>query len=295
MSMQALIKRPAASGLSNTYVQGQDQFTPTSIGTSVTKTQLNAGVALTTPNEARNLIGVVPWQAPNAALTAAQSMLCKFEFESKAVKDINPKALCASPVHGGLSTFTTALVPALMVFPFNMPIFGNEDISAYGTALVANTAAPDAAADVKYSSRPPNASRGELHTFWDGPTDETATGTAAADGIVGGAFTLNSPRQSIIRWLYTILGVGTVTASEAYMATGRLSSNDFQTSMPVLGAAQPMATGVHTFLEVMQPNVPLHDIWIPCKPTARITTLLNLQEALTSAGNFWSGCGFYRF
>lgn len=275
------------------YVRGQDQAEPTSIGTGTTRTLLNAGQVLTTPNEARNLIGVIAGCAPNAALTAAQSMLTKFEVDSKAIKDILPKALCASPVHGGLSTFTTALVPALSVFPFNTPLSGNEDVSYFGTALVANTAAPDAWMDVLYSNRRPNP-RAEPQVYWDGPTNETSTGTAAANGVLGEAFTINAPRMSILRYHSTVLGVGTVTASEAYIATGVLISNDFMTSMPVEGSAQAMATGVHTFLEVMQPNNLVHEIWIPAKPTARIQTSLNLQEALTAAGNFYEFCGFLR-
>lgn len=275
------------------FVRGQDSTDPTSIGTSVTKTLLNGNAVLTTPNEARNLIGIIPACAPNAALTAAQSMLTKFEVESKAIKDILPKAIVSSPVHGGLSTFTTAMVPALSSYAFNTPLSGNEDVSYYGTALVANTAAPDAWVDVMYSNRRPNPQR-EPHVFWDGPTDETSTGTAAANGILGQAFTLNATRQSILRYLYTVLGVGTVTASEAYMATGVISSNDVMTSMPVKGSAQPMATGVHTFLEVMQPNNLVHEIWVPAKPTARIQTTLNLTEALTAAGNWYQGVGFLR-
>lgn len=275
------------------YIRGQDSTDPTSILTGVAKTQLNGAAVMTTPNEARNLIGIIPAQAPNAALTAAQSMLTKFEVESKAVKDLLPKAIVSCPIHGGLSTFTTALVPALASYAFNTPLSGNEDVSYFGTPLVANTAAPDAWVDVMYSNRRPNPAR-EPHVFWDGTTDETSTGTAAANGILGQAFTLNAPRQSIIRYLYTVLGVGTVTASEAYMATGVLAGNDFMTSMPAKGTAQPMVTGVHTFLEVMQPNNLTHEMWIPCKPTARIQTTLNLTEAVTAAGNWYQGVGFLR-
>ena len=274
------------------YVRGSDMVDATSVGTATTKTKLNGGVDLTTPNEAKNLIGIIPGHGATAALTAAESALIKFEVESKAVKDIMPKAIVTTATHGGLGAFLIGLAPPLRSYPFNTPLSGNEDISYYGTALVNNTAAIDAFAQVMYSNKSPRGN--DPHIYWDGPTDETSTGTAAANGIAGGTFTLNAPIQSILRYLYTVLGVGTVTASESYFGHGEIRSADLNTSMPVKGLAQTIATAPGTAIGVGQSESLVHDEWIPMKPTARLATYYNQMEALTAAGNFYVGVGFIR-
>ena len=272
------------------FVRGQDQAKPASLGTGVTQTQLNGSSPLTAPAEARNLIGVLCGLAPNAALTAAETMFTKYEATSKAV-NLTPKAIVAGAIHGGLGTFAGALIPALHVFPWNVPLVGGEDISYFGTPMVANTAAPDGWMDILYSNYEPDPIK-EAHVYWDGPTDETSSGTAAADGVVGGTFTVASQKRAILRYLYTVFGTGTVTASESTIATARIDG-DIDTAMPVVGTLQPIAAALGTAVEQLQANILVHEEWIPLKGgNAKVRTLLDLQEARTAAGNWYTGTGY---
>ena len=62
-----------------------DIANPTSIGTSVSKVEINDANPLTKPTQAQTLIEVVPYMSSIAALTAGQSYLTKCIIESNSI------------------------------------------------------------------------------------------------------------------------------------------------------------------------------------------------------------------
>lgn len=271
------------------YVQGSESTG----ATIMSATNETAIATLTTPGDARNLIGVMAGLGETGAYTAAEPIYALFSADSTAV-DLVPKQFTPAPLLSGLGVAPAVMAPALVVTPFNVPLIGGEQITYSCTPFTDSTVEPDAFMTVKYSNRAPNPQT-EPQVYWQGPTNETATGTTLANGIVGGTFTISGgASQAILRYLYTILVHGTVTASESYYGNGYVTSDGFKSAMPVEGLAQTIGTALGTAIGVISDGVPIHDQWMPMNSNSLIKTFFDQYESLTAAGATWTGIGYLR-
>ena len=265
-----------------------DIATPTSLGTGVAKIEINSAQPLTKPTQAQTLIEVVSFSASIAALTAGQTYLTKCIIESNSI-NLLPKNFLVPPTAGGVGTFTSALTPMLDTVECNTPLQlgATQQFKIYGQNFVANTVANKLGLALHYSeAQSPNAKE----MFYDMPTNETATGTASTS-VAGENFTINDGK-----WLETITPLvtsGVVTASESYLASIEISSNDFDNSMPLRVPCQPIATALGSHVAVGIPKLPVFkNIHMGMKSSCLISQTLTLDEALTATGNFIAGIGY---
>tara|TARA_R110002012_G_scaffold186831_2_gene353597 strand:+ start:31 stop:846 length:816 start_codon:yes stop_codon:yes gene_type:complete len=264
-----------------------DIATPTSLGTGVAKTEINGAQPLTKPTQAQTLIEVVPYMASIAALTPAQTMMTKCIIESNSI-NLLPKNFLVPPTAGGLGTFTSALTPMLDTVETMTPLQlgATQQFRIYGQNFIANTVANKLGLALHYSEAQTNAKE----MFYDLPTNESNTGVAATS-VAGENFTINDGK-----WLETItplVTAGVVTASESYLASIEISSNDFDNSMPLKVPCQPIATALGSHVSVGIPKLPsYHNIHMGMKSSCLISQTLTLDEALTATGNFIAGIGY---
>ena len=264
-----------------------DIATPTSLGTGVAKSEINGAQPLTKPTQAQTLIEVVPYMGSIAALTPAQTYMTKCIIESNSI-NLLPKNFLVPPTAGGLGTFTSALTPMLDTVECNTPLQlgATQQFKIYGQNFIANTVANKLGLALHYSEAQSNAKE----MFYDMPSAETNTGTSATS-IQGSNFTINDGK-----WLETITPLvtsGVVTASESYLASIEISSNDFDNSMPLKVPTQPIATALGSHVSVGIPKLPVFkNIHMGMKSSCLISTTLTLDESLTATGNFIAGIGY---
>jgi hypothetical protein len=253
----------------------------------VAKTEINGAQPLTKPTQAQTLIEVVPYMASIAALTPAQTYMTKCIIESNSI-NLLPKNFLVPPTAGGLGTFTSALTPMLDTVECNTPLQlgATQQFRIYGQNFIANSVANKLGLALHYSEAQTNAKE----MFYDMPTNETATGVAATS-VAGENFTINDGA-----WLETITPLvtsGVVTASESYLASIEISSNDFDNSMPLKVPTQPIATALGSHVSVGIPKLPVYkNIHQGMKSSCLISQTLTLDEALTATGNFIAGIGY---
>ncbi len=264
-----------------------DIANPTSLGTGVAKTEINDANPLTKPTQAQTLIEVVPYMSSIAALTAGQSYLTKCIIESNSI-NLLPKNFLVPPILGGLGTFASSLTPMLDTVETMTPLQlgATQQFRIYGQNFVANTVANKLGLALHYSEAQTNAKE----MFYDMPTNETGTGTASTT-VAGENFTIND--GTFLETITPVVTSGVVTASESYLASIEISSNDFDNSMPLKVPCQPISTALGSAASVGIPKLPsYHNIHMGMKSSCTISTTLTLSEGLTAAGNFIAGVGY---
>ena len=266
-----------------------DIATSTAIGTGTSKTQLNAGNPLTKPTQATELIEVVPYMASTAAHTAAESVLAKVIIESNSINLLH-KVFMVPPILGGLGTFPGALTPMLDAVECRTPLQlgATQQFNIYGQAFESNTVAPRIGLDLHYSET----SSGLKEHFYDMPTNETSTGTAATS-VAGEDLTIND--GTFLEEIIPVVVPGTVTAAESIIGHISVTSNDFGNSMPLKVAVQPIGTGLGSAIGVGIPKLPtFKNIHMPMKSSCLISQSYTQEEAVTAAGTFIAGFGYVK-
>jgi len=264
-----------------------DYATPTSLGTGVAKTEINGGNPLTKPTQAQTLIEICPYMASTGALTAGQTYLTKGIIESNSI-NLLPKQFLVPPISGGLGTFTSSLTPMLDTIETNTPlqVGSTQQFRSYGQNFVANTVANKLGIAFHYSTAQTSAKE----MFYDMPNNETSTGTSATT-VSGEDLTIND--GVFLEEITPALVSGVVTVSESYMGEIKVSSNDFENSMPLNIPCQPMSTALGSAIGVGTPKLPrFKNIHMGMKSSTTISHSLVLEEALTASGNFIVGYGY---
>lgn len=265
-----------------------DNVVSATTGTGVALTTLNGGNNYTVSSKAACWKDFAPVQAATGAYTAAQTSLQKFSATSNSIASLQPKRVAMTPTHGGLGTFAGVQVPIITAFDVNVPTGAtNLPITFSGQAYVANTAGFRVGATLGFTTEPPTAKQ----VFYEAVEDETSTGTAAAAVSIGSIVVNNG---TMLKMVYSHLGVGTVTASESYIAQLQVNSPDLSPIQTINSYSQPIGAGLGTAVEVLQPGGKYWPEGVMMNPTATLTATNTLDEALTSAGNAVWGIGFER-
>ena len=264
-----------------------DIANPTSLLTGVAKTEINDANPLTKPTQAQTLIEVVPYMASVGALTAGQTYMTKCIIESNSI-NLLPKNFLVPPTAGGLGTFTSALTPILDTVECNTPLQlgATQQFRIYGQNFIANTVANKLGLALHYSE----AQTSDNEMFYELPTNESNTGTSATS-VAGENMIINDGR--FLETITPLVTSAVVTASESYLASIEISSNDFDNSMPLKLPCQPIATALGSHVSVGIPKLPVyHNIHMGMKSSCTISQTLTLSEALTATGNFICGVGY---
>ena len=261
-----------------------DIITPTSLGTGVAKTSIGT---INKPEEVQSLIEFVPYYAPSGAFTAGESMLLETALESNSV-NLLPKRIINPVIQSGLGATFATMIPMLEAWNCNTPLTAGStpSIQAFGQAQIANTVAPSMGVAFHWSnSRPTNP-----EMFYNKPDNETATGTASTT-VAGNSVTINDGKM--LASVYGAVSMGTVTASSSLLASMQFNSNDFDNSQAIEVPIQPNSVGLGGLTSALNVKGSYYkNVNMGMKPTATISTVLRVSEALPASGSFIGGVGY---
>ena len=263
---------------------GFDDVTFTSMGTAVAETQLNSGASLVSPDSARLLLEVIPYQNELGAFTPDESLMTAFRLGSDDV-NLLPKRFVLPNINTGDAAFTSVQIPVLKAYTMNTPLNGNDRVNYFAQPLVASTVAAGCGATVVYST-----GAGGTEQFYQRSDNETAGGTTINTRTTGETITITGGSE--ITSLYTMVSGGTATASQHDSGFMEFESSDFNTPMPYRVAIQPTATGLGAAANaltggngIMEYNMP-QGAGIPIAERCVINTFYTNRDARTGGSNF---------
>ena len=266
----------------------------TSIGTSTTKTQLNAGSNVTMPSWAKSIVAFVPYHTL-VTMTAQEVYHSKLTVESDDVT-MDPFEALLCPQHGGLGTTHDLHCPKPEKFIANIPLEGGEEIKLSGTALVANTVAPEMGCTIVVSNLPAGLkNRGQAG--WLGRQrfgkvgTRTASGTTADTETAGTAYTIHGAER-IVEVYGEVGKEGTMTASDPIHGFFRLSSSDFKVAAPLKYCVTPAPAGLGTIGTPSVGGLARFPVSIPVNQSCTIQDYFTNEYALAAAGSFTSALFF---
>jgi len=199
--------------------------------------QLNGAASLTTPDQANQILEVVPYYAPSGTVTFDEGIMPFVRMASDDVS-ITPKSFSLPVTHGGTATAAVAFmgVPALQAMPMNINLATSKQarINYFATDQTANTIDPRVGITVVYDTDP--VSRPEI--FYQKPANEFVGGTTSGSRTTSvAAMTITGGREIIM--LITQAVQTAAAADESVGGFMEFSSSDFLTSMPYRVAVQP--------------------------------------------------------
>ena len=269
---------------------GFDDVTLTSTGTATAESQLNDGASLTSPDSARLLLEVIPYQMELGAFTADESLFTAFRLGSDDV-NLLPKRFVLPNINTGDAAFASVQAPALKAYTMNTPLNGNDRINYYAQPLSSNTVAAGVGATAVYST-----GGGGTEQFYQRADDDSAGGTTINTRTTGGTITITGGSE--ITGLYTVVSGATATASQHDVGFMEFESSDFNTPMPYRVAIQPTATGLGGAAGantggggIMEYNMP-QGAGIPIAERCVVNTFYTNRDARTGGSNFIGFCRY---
>jgi len=239
--------------------------TSAAIGTGVTKTKISPTSGLFMPADGKALLTIKP-MATVLLTTTVQTVAVRCDVESADVRNLGPFEVLMAPFGDSLTAGSPFI--GMEEYKFNAPLFGGEALNVYATALVANTADPEAMAYVTVS----NDGRDLIHPL----THQMMTqrhaklGTATAAGIVedtdiaGTKYSFSGGKRIIELFGEHI--PGTVAANDALLGGIKYTSSEFVDSIPQELPLYPWAYGVGATGSILIPGVSRQKVNIPVKP-----------------------------
>lgn len=257
---------------------------PTSLGTSTTKTKLG-GASITLPAWAQALLGIRAGAVSDTP-TAAESVLGLIELESDS-NYVAPFQVFTPPIASILGATTQQVVKAPEKYPVMCPLKGGSTIDVYGTALVANTAAPYAAVELLLSDRP----EGGIQKHAKAAAIKNQT-IAATTEYAGNSIQFTGGR--VIKELLGVLGPTTVAASDAGIGQVRFSSSEFEISGPMKLLLNPICGGLSTLIAPVVDGVSRVPVEMPLKGVGQTTITPYISHAIYPAAAVnWSAGVIY--
>jgi hypothetical protein len=254
----------------------------TSLGTGTTKTQLGTDFKL--PSDARALLGVLPTIA-DITPTTVQSITAKLELEGSDIKNLTPFQVLFPPIGAGLSTVFNTLTGQEKWDVF-APLQGGEQVSVYGTSLVANTVAPKATCHLIVSNNPGDL-QGQMQRHAKLGT-VTASGTTADTDVNGTSYNFSGGRKIIE--LVGLFHPKTIAAGDALIGGIKFTSSEFVDGYPTELPLRSFSYGLGATGSILIPGVSRRSIDINLKPgTVNIQDYLNCHLLPASAGSFVDG------
>lgn len=257
---------------------GSDIAGPTSLGTGTTKTQLG-GADLVLPAWARSILAVRPTLTIDDA-TIDESVMGYLTLESDDFAIQPFQALC-NPIEAAETT-GTLFAGEPPWYPLNCNINGGDRIKIYGTALIANTAAPMMSCQIIMSDRKMS---GQLH----GKVGTiTATGTTAAVNVNEASYTLTGGK--VLTEILGAVGVLAPTSPDSIAGRFEFLSNDFKEPTPLKLPVHPICGQISNVAgSASTPGLSRAKIEVPILSPCQLTNNLNMAVASAGNGKFITG------
>lgn len=251
----------------------------TGLGTGTTKTQLG-GADVVLPAWAKSVLAILPNVTIDVP-TAAESVITNCVLESDDFP-VSPFEVLNAPIGAVLGATTGTFAAKTEKYAVGAPCKGGDRLRVYGTALVANTAAPTMGCGVVVSDmmpghKPQHAKLGTL----------TSSGTTATSDVAGTAYQFVGGRR--IKELIGVFGHTTVAAASAVNGYIKYSSSEFIQSTPLKLPLNPISAGLSTLVPTFIDGVSRAQVDVPISSPTRIQDYLYMGLAPTVAGNFVSG------
>lgn len=257
----------------------------TSLGTGTTRTEITPTSGLFMPDDAKVLLDIESAMA-SITPTAAQSITAKLELASSSIKNLTPfNALFPITGSGLGATYNT--LTKRETWEVNAPLKGGEALHVWGTALVANTVAPEAQAWITVSNDM-NDLRGPQYHAELGTI--TSTGTVADTDVFGTKYSLSGPRM--ITQLFGAVHTKVIAAGDMVIGEIKYVSSEFMDSYDQALPLNPMSFGLGATGSYLIPGISRKNVKIPIKPNANqvnIQDALNFGGVIASAGSFIDG------
>jgi len=268
----------------------------TTIGTSTTKTQLNGAADLIIPAWAKSIVSITAYVQP-ITYTASEATTVKLTLESDDIA-IQPFEVVLTPNHAGIGTVHDQHAPKPDKWIINCPVQGGEYLKIYGTALVANTAAPTMGWTITFANKPPTdpqvmaltKTNGKQRYYKSGTYTNTGTG---AGQTAGTAYTIVGATR-IIEVYGTADKGGTLTASEPTLGYFTLYSPHFVEPIPLEFCMTPIPSGLGTIGTATTENMVRFKVDVPTQTPCQIQDYFNLEIGVTVTANWVTTVGFER-
>ena len=248
-----------------------------SLGTGTTRTKVGS---YTLPSWCRSILAVIPTLA-EITPTTVQSVSAKFELESDSL-NLKPYEILPAPIGAGLgATFNT--LTGVEKYLVGINTGGGEIVDIYGTALVANTVAPELAATLILSDKPsPFTQRhAKLGTV-------TSTGTTPDTDVGGTAYQISNAKRIVE--LIGLVHPKTIAAGDAVLGKIKYTSSEFALNSPLDLPLKPLSFGLGATGSMLIPGVSRLDVDMPVKPgQVNIQDYLYADILTAAAGSFISG------
>ncbi len=274
---------------------GFDDVVPTALSSTDEQT-LNNGNPLTTPNDAQQIVEVIPYTCIQGAFDSDEALAPVFRIQSDDVA-VEPKIFSLPVIQGGDALGSWIASPIMPSYPMNIRLAEQSRINYFGNNQNNAAVEPLLGATVVYSDQ--GASQPEQ--FWQKPLNESATGTAINTRSAGNDITITGGAE--INWLTSVVGLmSAVVASEHINGAAEFVSSDFQTSFPYRVQVTGVNFGIgetgnlpdgNAGAGIKRFNMPIGQ-GIPIAGRTVINTFFTNRDANNAAGFFVLGVGYVK-
>ncbi len=257
------------------------------LGTGTTKTKISPDAGLFLPGSGRVLLGIKPTMAVGT-VTINQTVTAKLEVESSDVHNMTPYEVLFAPIGATGNIAAAAQAPTFTgveYWEINAPLTGGEAIHVYATALVANTAQPQAMAFAVVSNDIRDMmGKARVHAKMG---TLTASGTVADTDVAGTKYNLSGGHEIVE--LFGLFHPKTLAASDYFIGEIKFVSSEFDNSIPQTLPLYPQTYGLATSSYLI-PGVSRQKVRVPIgSGQVNILDYLNFGGVVATEGSFVSG------
>ena len=258
--------------------------------------QINSGNPLTTPNDAQQIVEVIPYIAVQGAMDSDEALAPIFRIASDDVS-VEPKRFNLPVIQGGDALGSWTGSPLMPAWPMNIRLAEQSRINYFANNQNNAAIEPLIGATVVYSDQAANSPE----QFWQKPDNESATGTTIDTRSAGNDITITGGSE--INWLVNIVGLqSAVVASEHINGVAEFVSSGFQTAFPYKVQVTAVNFGIgetgnlpdgNAGAGIIRYNMPIGQ-GIPIAGRTVINTFFTNRDGLNAAGFFLNSVGYLK-
>ncbi len=270
---------------------GFDEIDPTILSGTDEQT-LNDGNPLTTPNDAQQIVEVVPSLVALGVVTVEEGIMPVMRIQSDDVA-IEPKIFNFEGMNGPLLSGPIQS-PIFSAKPMNIRLAEQSRINFFGNNQVDATVEPAMGGYVVYSDQGANMPE----QFYQKPLNESIFNVTLDGRTQGNDITITGGAEINLLSSLLSIGLGDVVESEHLAGTAEWSSSDFQTSFPYRIAGQSVNYGSGPTTSTMSDGYKMTKLpigqGIPIAGRTVINTFFTSRTNIASASNFILGVGYIK-
>ncbi len=270
---------------------GFDEIDPTILN-GVTEVTLNDGNPVTTPNDAQQIVEVVPSLVALGIVTVEEGIMPILRLQSDDVA-VEPKIFNFEGMNGPLLSGPIQS-PIFEAKPMNIRLAEQSRINFFGNDQIDATVEPAIGGYLVYSDQGANMPE----QFYQKPANESAISTTLDGRAQGNDITITGGAEINMLSSLLSIGLGDVVESEHLAGTAEWSSSDFQTSFPYRIMAQSVNYGSGPTSSTLSDgykstNMPIGQ-GIPIAGRTVINTFFTNRATVNAVYKFILGVGYIK-